>query len=317
MRPIESMRWHAGINHCVTQERPIRLAGGAAKSSPVLGQQDAKGVVLLGGARGPHTTAGDNEMQPITMLRSRMLGAAFACALAQAFPSPGARAAPPEPVDEAPIDLQGMETLDLSTPALPAEFGIRKPKTPRMPNLHDADWSAKVGVDYRAPPIPAAEFRIEQLVAGAVRDQSTGVAWANVSAPGLGWGKTVIATRVDPLLDEGSFATTLSRAVPVGESLSVTLQNRATVTRTLANGALGIESSQVWAGSQAVRFNILPIDTTVAVDATISSADDKWLRTISAERKLFGGPFSLTGTVSETQSGAPASSLTAGFKTTW
>jgi hypothetical protein len=155
------------------------------------------------------------------------------------------------------------------------------------------------------------------LVAGAVPDQATGVAWANVSAPGLGWDKTVIDTRIDPAQDEGRLATTLSRSVPVGENFSLTLQNHAAVARTLANSTLGIESSRVWAAGQAVRFNIAPTDTVLAVDASISSIDDKWLRTLSAEQKLFGGPFSLTGAVTETQSGAASRSLSAGFKTTW
>jgi hypothetical protein len=256
-------------------------------------------------------------MQPITMLRSRVLGMAFACAFIQAAFLPGARATEPAPLGDAPVDLESMELLDLSTPLPPVESDIYKPKMPRAAKPPAVDWNAKVGVDYRTPPIPAAEFRLEQLVAGAVPVQATGVAWANVSAPGLGWDKTIVDTRVDPLQDEGKLATTLSRSVPVGESFSLTLQNRATVTRTLGNSALGSEASQVWASSQAVRFNILPTETTVAVDASISSVDDKWLRTLSAEQKLFGGPFSLTGSVAETQSGTPAKSLTAGFKTTW
>jgi len=49
----------------------------------------------------------------------------------------------------------------------------------------------------------------------------------------------------------------------------------------------------------------------------MSSTDDKWLRTLSAEQKLFGGPLSVTGSVSETASGEMSKSLRAGFKRTW
>src|SRR5260370_1372766 len=72
-----------------------------------------------------------------------------------------------------------------------------------------------------------------------------------------------------------------------------------------------------WATSQALRFNFLPTDTSVSFGADISSIDDKWLRTLSAEQKLFGGPFSVTGSVSETATGDLSKSLKAGFKRTW
>ena len=55
----------------------------------------------------------------------------------------------------------------------------------------------------------------------------------------------------------------------------------------------------------------------MSLGADISSADDKWLRTLSAEQKLFGGPFSVTGSVSETATGELSKSLKAGFKRTW
>jgi hypothetical protein len=88
--------------------------------------------------------------------------------------------------------------------------------------------------------------------------------------------------------------------VPVGEDISLTVQNGVSVTRPLANAAGQVHS---WASSQALRFNILPTDTSVSLGADVSSADDKWLRTLSAEQKLFGGPVSVTGSVSETAAG--------------
>jgi hypothetical protein len=42
-----------------------------------------------------------------------------------------------------------------------------------------------------------------------------------------------------------------------------------------------------------------------------------WLRTLSAEQKLFGGPFSVTGSVSETGTGDLSKSLKASFERTW
>ena len=216
--------------------------------------------------------------------------------------------------DDAPLAWPAGEPLDLTTP---------EPETDKQPSVNPfagrataPDWNAKAGIDYRKPSIPATNFQPDQLTAGAVPDQSTGVAWATVTAPGLastlGWDQS-IDTRVDPG-QEGTLATTLSRSVPVSDGLSMTLQNGVSVSRSLPSGA----AQSHWATSQALRFNIAPTDTSVSIGADLTPTDDnKWLRTLSAEQKLFGGPFSVTGSVSETAGGDLSKSLRAGFKRTW
>jgi hypothetical protein len=219
-------------------------------------------------------------------------------------------AAPPEPA----LALPPGEPLDLSTPE-PEELRRLKPLTERPVA---SPWDSKVGIDYHKPSIPATNFQPEQLTAGAVPDQSAGVAWATVTAPGfgsaLGWDQTAIETRVDPAQDQTQLGTKLSRSVPVGEDVSVTLENGVSMSRSLPSGGA---QNHGWASSQALRFNVLPTDTIVSIGADISSTDDKWLRTLSAEQKLFGGPFSVTGSVSETPTGDMSKSLRAGFKRTW
>jgi hypothetical protein len=224
---------------------------------------------------------------------------------------------PESPANETTPERADGEPLDLSTPD-PGSTRFKAAGSPGS-SRSDSGWDGKAGVDYRKPSIPAADLQPAQLVAGAIPDQSTGVAWANVTAPGLdsplGWDKTSIETRVDPSQEQGRLGTTLSRSVPVGDNLAVTLQNGVSVTRTLPSTAQA--ASQSWASSQAVRFNILPTDTTVSFGADISSTDEKWSRTLSAEQKLFGGPFSVTGSVGEAASGETSKSLKAGFKRTW
>jgi hypothetical protein len=235
----------------------------------------------------------------------------------------GAGAALSEPVDlpDEEVALPEGEPLDLSTPSpeelsAPAKMKSIKPMT-RDPR---SEVDGKIGVDYRKPPIPSAQFQPDHLLAGVIADQSTGVAWANVTA-GLpaGWDKASIETRLDPSQEQGKIATTLSRSIPLGDSLLLTLQNGVAVSHTFANPApIGQPAApQSWSSSQAVRFNVLPSDTTLSVGANLSSGDEKWLRTLSAEQKLFGGPVSVTGSVSETTSGEAAKSLKAGFKRTW
>src|SRR5262249_56248252 len=48
-----------------------------------------------------------------------------------------------------------------------------------------------------------------------------------------------------------------------------------------------------------LRFNVLPTDTSVSLGANISSTDEKWLPSLSAEQKLFRGPFNVTRSVSQ------------------
>src|SRR5262245_1777830 len=206
--------------------------------------------------------------------------------------------------------------LDLSTPE--PDSGKLKGMTPFADRASALDWNGKAGIDYSKPSIPAVTFQPDQLLAGAVPDQSTGVGWAAITAPGLetplGWDKAAIDTRVDPSHEQGKLGTTLSRSVPVGDDVSLTLQNGVSMTRSLPNATGPVHS---WATSQALRFNFLPTDTSVSFGGDISSTDDKWLRTLSAEQKLFGGPFSVTGSVSETATGDLSKSLKAGFKRTW
>ena len=256
-------------------------------------------------------------MRPAITLRPRALFAlllALICAsAARAEPLDAAADEPQQQMDDESVPLLGDEPPDLSTPVVEPRGG--KATIPLARPGASTGWDAKVGVDYRKPSIPAAEFQPGELTAGAIPDQSIGVAWANVTAPGLdsplGWDKTAIETRLDPAQEQGRLGATLSRSVPFGESFAVTLQNGYSVTRTHPDAA------QSWATNQALRFNVLPTDTSLSLGAAISSTDDKWLRTLSAEQKLFGGPLSVTGSVSETASGDTSKSLRAGFKRTW
>ena len=218
--------------------------------------------------------------------------------------------APGEPALELPTD----EPIDLSTPG-PEDIKGAKPFVERPVA---APWDSKVGVDYRK----ASNFCDEFPAGPAHRGRHPG----SIDRRGVGdhhrarlglrtrLGPSAIETRVDPSSEQGQLGTRLSRSVPVGEDVSMTLENGVSVTRSLPSGGT---QGHGWASSQALRFNVLPTDTTVSIGADISSTDDKWLRTLSAEQKLFGGPFSVTGSVSETPTGDMSKSLRAGFKRTW
>ena len=230
-----------------------------------------------------------------------------------------------EPLDTAdePFDPDAVveEPLDLSMP-LPASPQRSTDAAGKFtaPATQPTGWAAKVGVDYLPPPSPVIAARPEQI--GAPQEQSSGVAWASVTAPGLdlplSFDNASIETRIDPLQEQGRLGTTLTRSVPLGTSFSMTWQNGYSVTQTLASGtATAPSSAQTFGSNQALRLNMLPTDTTVSVSASRSSAEEKWLRSVGAEQKLFGGPVSITGSLSETTTGDISKSLKAAFKRSW
>jgi hypothetical protein len=250
-------------------------------------------------------------MNPTEILR---LGAIVTALLAGLQPGAARADELAAPADETTLEAMDEAPLDLSTPEPePSKGRLTSPRALRPPAN---GWGATLGIDDRKASIPAAEWQPEPLIAATIPDRTTGVGWANVTAPApLGWDKTTIETRLDPAQEEGKVGTMLSRAVPVGEDMLLTLQNGVSVTRVLPGTAQ--PPWQSWASSQALRLNIVPTDTTVAIGADISSGDDKWLHSLSAEQKLFGGPVSITGALSETPSGDTSTSLKAGFKRTW
>jgi hypothetical protein len=279
-------------------------------------QQNAKTVVF------PHARQripDSTPMRPTRILRASIMPVAmFALLLAGAARAEDQAAEPEKPADEAPVEFLADEPVDLSTPEPENGWPTRTMPKPSASVWDRKAWDGKAGIDYRKPSIPGADFQPDHLAAGSLSDQSTGVAWATITGGQLplGWDKASVETRVDPAQDQGMVGTTFSRSVPslVGDDVSVTLQNDVSMTRTLPNAPTPTHS---WATSQALRFNILPTDTSVSLGAGISSGEDKWLRSLSAEQKLFGGPVSVTGSVSETPVGEHSKSLKAGFKRTW
>ena len=67
---------------------------------------------------------------------------------------------------------------------------------------------------------------------------------------------------------------------------------------------------------QSAKLSITDTGTSFIAGQTLSSADDRWLRKIGAEQKLFGD-ISISGSIGETALGTSNKSLTAGFKRSW
>lgn len=194
-----------------------------------------------------------------------------------------------------------------------AAVAIKQPITPF--------WDTRVGADLNvATQMPTTSWQALYQKIENQSSQSSGSAWAAMTAPGLGfiWDKTAIEARTDPTQDQSKFGTTLSKSLPLwSDQYSLTLQNGYNVTQQALVPVFGAgHSVRTYELDQSAKVSFAGTGTSLIAGQTHSTADDKWLRRIGAEQQLFGG-VSVTGTISQTPEGIPNSSLTAGFKRSW
>ena len=182
-------------------------------------------------------------------------------------------------------------------------------------------WDTRVGADLtvaRQQPASAAEALQQKITTG--EQQSSGAAWAAMTAPGVGsiWDRTAIEARLDPSQEQSRFGTSLSKSVTLDERTSLTLQNGGSVTQQGAAPIPGItgHAARNYALDQSAKLSIADTGTSFVAGQTLSSTDDKWLRKIGAEQKLFGG-VSVSGSIGETLQGTANKSVSAGFKKSW
>lgn len=185
-------------------------------------------------------------------------------------------------------------------------------------------WDTRIGADMTVAREPAtltgSELLSEKLANGGNAPQSSATAWAAITAPGVGsiWDKTAVEARVDPTQDQSKLGTSLSKSLPLGEQYSLTLQNGYNVTQqgiVLAPGIAG-HPTRNYQTEQSAKLSITDTGTSFVAGQTLSSSDDKWLRKVGAEQKLFDG-VSISGSIGETAQGMTNKSLTAGFKRSW
>jgi hypothetical protein len=165
-----------------------------------------------------------------------------------------------------------------------------------------------------------SQLLAEKLANGGNLPQSSGTAWATITAPGVGaiWDKTAVEARVDPTQDQSKFGTSLSKSVPLNERYSLTLENGYNVVEqgVVPGGAIIGRPIRNYETEQSAKLSIADTGTSFTAGQSLSSTDDKWLRRIGAEQKLFGG-VSVTGSIGETPLGPANKSLTAGYKQSW
>jgi hypothetical protein len=181
----------------------------------------------------------------------------------------------------------------------------------------------RIGADMtvaRQGTLTASELLSEKLANGGSLPQSSGSAWAAITAPGLAsiWDKTAVEARVDPAQEQSKLGTSLSKSVPLSEQYSLTLENGYNLIQQGLVPVPGIVShpARSYETGQSAKLSITDTGTSFMAGQTLSTSDDKWLRRIGAEQKLFDG-ITISGSVGETPTGAANKSISAGFKRSW
>jgi len=183
-------------------------------------------------------------------------------------------------------------------------------------------WDARVGADMTvaSQPTTMSELLAEKTANGGNLPQSGGTAWASITAPGAGaiWDKTAVEARVDPAQDQSKLGTTIVKSVPLADQYSLTLQNGYNVTEQGVVPVPGVSARPAhnYETDQTAKLSIGDTGTSVVAGQTLSSSDDKWLRKVGAEQKVFDG-VSISGSIGETAQGATSKSISAGFKHSW
>ena len=183
-------------------------------------------------------------------------------------------------------------------------------------------WDTRVGADMTVAkePTTMSELMAQKAANGGNLPQSSGSAWAAATAPGAGpvWDKTAVEARVDPGAEQSKLGTTLSKSLPLNEQYSLTLQNGYNLIQqgyVPVPGIIG-HPSRSYETDRSAKLSIADTGTSFTAGQTLSTSDDKWLRKVGAEQKLFDG-VTISGSIGETSTGGVNKSFGAGFKRSW
>ena len=183
-------------------------------------------------------------------------------------------------------------------------------------------WDARIGADMTvtSEPRTMSELLAQKASNGGSVPQSSGSAWAAATAPGAGaiWDKTAVEARVDPGAEQSKVGASLIKSVPLSGDTSLTLQNGYSVNQqgTTALPGVGGHVTRNYETEQSAKVTLTDTGTSITAGQSLSTTDDKWLRKVGAEQKLFDN-VTVSGSVGETSQGAINKSLTAGFKKSW
>jgi hypothetical protein len=184
----------------------------------------------------------------------------------------------------------------------------------------NASWDTKIGGDLAVAATSLPHYyEPGKPLPNTVKDTRTGSAWASLAVPSV----ATVEVRVSPSDTQNSFGTKVERTVPLGENLSVTLQNSVNVTDLRGSGGTGPtvmasagNPAEAWDTQHAIKVNIVPTGTTLSAGTSSSTLDPQTHNSISAEQKIYG-PLQVTTTLTDLGQSTSSKSVTAGFKFSW
>jgi hypothetical protein len=185
-------------------------------------------------------------------------------------------------------------------------------------------WDTRIGADMTvvnpAPGTTSGDLLSQKISPNAPPENSSGSAWAAISAPGVGsiWDKTAVEARLDPGAEQGKLGTVITKSMPLSDGYSLTLQNGYNLIQQGFVPVPGVPAHppRNTETDQSAKLSIGDTGTSFTAGRTLSSSDDKWLGKVGAEQKLFDG-VTVSGSIGETASGATNKSISAGFKRSW
>src|SRR5581483_2871851 len=152
-------------------------------------------------------------------------------------------------------------------------------------------------------PTTMSELLAEKTANGGALPQSGGSAWAAITAPGAGpvWDKTAVEARVDPGTEQSKLGTSISKQVPLGDQTALTLSNGYNLIQQGVVPVPGFSTrpERTYQTEQSAKVELSETGTSFSAGQTLSTSDDKWLRRVGAEQKLFGD-VTVSGSVGET-----------------
>jgi hypothetical protein len=197
-----------------------------------------------------------------------------------------------------------------------SDVSVKQP----LSTILDARVGADMTVVNQPQTLTGADLLRQKYSTDAAPMQSSGTAWAAITGPGVGgvWDKTAVEARLDPSQDQSKLGTSLSKSLPLNEQTSLTLENGYNVIQQGIAPITGAATHPMrnYQADQSAKLSLTDTGTSFTAGQSQSSTDDKWLRKVGAEQKLFGG-VSISGSIGETPQGVTNKSVSAGFKQSW
>jgi hypothetical protein len=269
----------------------------------------------------PATDTETSVQQPLTPEESDLLSRVLTFdAAASPDALPARTPSRPGLAQPQPLSVQGSEKSDGSrSVAVKQPFGT-------------GEIDASVGADLNTAASLPDTVQPNAPLPGAIDGQGSASVWASIGLPNL----ASIDVRAGSANAQGQVGTTFKHAFPIGERLSVTMQDRVSATRSYDTMATdpsmaaglpltatptpvapsALDPGPVFGNERSLAFNYKPTGTTLAATSSSASNDPLTHHTLSADQQLIG-PLHVTTAVTDPGEPTASKSITAGFQLQW